>query len=51
MKEPKNRNATETQKKAYEAPELMIHGDIEEITQFLSNGPDDGDGGTSGTLL
>jgi hypothetical protein len=40
----------EVQKEPYEVPELTVHGDIDEITQWNNPGTADGDLGASGGI-
>jgi hypothetical protein len=49
--EPKDKTTDDTIKETYETPELIIHGDVDELTHFLQGGPTDGDGGTSPNLF
>ena len=49
--EPKKQQTDETPKEPYEAPELVIHGDVDELTKFNQAGPTDGDGGINSQML
>ena len=45
--EPKTKPLDENLKETYEAPELVIHGDVDELTKANEAAATDGDGGQS----